>query len=95
MCFVWLSEETATFALYVDNIFVFYNRNGEFTARYELSPYIKQIRFAIKELMYCSWVSTQWQCSVRFLKSAMVSLCLQANVEMIPKFPSSCYMPLM
>jgi hypothetical protein len=28
----------------------FLNRNGEFTARYTLSPYIKQIRFVFKGL---------------------------------------------
>jgi hypothetical protein len=30
----------------------FLNRNGEFTARYALSPYIKQIRFVFKGLTY-------------------------------------------
>ena len=28
-------------------------------------------------------------------KFFLVSLCLQANAEMVPKFPSCCYMPLM
>jgi len=38
---VWISEQTATFALCNINRFVLYNRSGEFTARYGLSPYIK------------------------------------------------------
>jgi hypothetical protein len=46
MCFVRISEQTATFAFCLG----FYNRRGEFTARYALSPYIKQIRFVFKGL---------------------------------------------
>ena len=28
-CFVWISEQTATFALYIINWFGFYNRGGK------------------------------------------------------------------
>jgi hypothetical protein len=42
MCFVWISEQTATFALHSTSRLVLYNRSGVFTARYALGPYIKQ-----------------------------------------------------
>jgi hypothetical protein len=39
MCFVWISEQTAIISVYSINWLVFYNRDGEFTARYELWAY--------------------------------------------------------
>ena len=51
LCFVWLSEQTVTFALYMINRLVFYNRSGVFTARYALSPYIKKTSLFLKGLM--------------------------------------------
>jgi hypothetical protein len=51
MCFVRMSKQTATFVLYSINRLVLYNRNGLFTARYALSPYVKQIRFVFKGLI--------------------------------------------
>ena len=44
MCFVRISEQTATFALHNISRLVLYNRGGVFTARYVLSPYIKLTR---------------------------------------------------
>ena len=51
MHFVWISEQTATFALYSINRLVLYNyRWRVFTARYELNPYIKQIHLVFNPL---------------------------------------------
>jgi hypothetical protein len=47
--FVWLSEQTVTFALYIFNILVFITE--VFTARYGLCPYIAQIRLVVDGLM--------------------------------------------
>jgi hypothetical protein len=57
MCFVRISEQTATCALCSVNRLALYNRSGVFTARYALSPYIKQIRFVFKGLIYSSCFS--------------------------------------
>jgi hypothetical protein len=50
MCFVRISEQTATFALHNIKRLVFKSTCRVFTARYAISPYIKQIRFFFKEL---------------------------------------------
>jgi hypothetical protein len=50
MCCVWISDKTATFALYTIKRLVLYNRGGEFTARYALSTYIKETVFVFKVL---------------------------------------------
>jgi len=49
MSFVWLSEETVPFPLYIVNRLVFFNNRSEvFTARYDLSLYITRVRFVLK-----------------------------------------------
>ena len=50
MCFVRISEQTATFALHSISRMVLYNRGGVFTARYALSPYIKLTRLVLRGL---------------------------------------------
>jgi len=41
MCFVWISEQTANFALYTINRLISIREMESLTARYALSPYIK------------------------------------------------------
>ena len=44
MHFILISEQTATFAVYdINNWFYIIEVESFFTARYELSPYIKQV----------------------------------------------------
>ena len=50
MCFVWISEQTATFALCMSNRWVFII--DVFIARYGLSPYITQIHFVLEGLKF-------------------------------------------
>ena len=53
MHFVWISEQTATFALYSINRLVLYNyRWRVFTARYELRTYITQTHFVFEGLCF-------------------------------------------
>jgi hypothetical protein len=51
MCLVWISQQTATFALHSISRLVLYNRGGVFTARYALSPYKKLARLIFKRLI--------------------------------------------
>jgi hypothetical protein len=51
MCFVWISEQTATFVLNNINRLILYNRGGVFTTRYALNPYIKQTESIFKGLI--------------------------------------------
>ena len=51
MCFVWISQQTATGALHNISRLVSYNRGGRvFTTRYALSPYIKLELLVFKRL---------------------------------------------
>jgi hypothetical protein len=52
VCCVWISEQTANFALHNIKKIDIYKRGGVFTARYAQSPYTLQIRFVFKRLMY-------------------------------------------
>jgi hypothetical protein len=52
MCLVWISQETAAFVLHKISRLVLYNRGGVFTARYALSPYIKQTRLVFRGLRH-------------------------------------------
>jgi hypothetical protein len=51
MCFVLISEQTATFALKTLRDWFLQPKWRVFTARYALRPYIKQIRFVFKRLI--------------------------------------------
>jgi hypothetical protein len=50
MCFIRISEQTATFALYDINRVVLYNRSGECLLRGTYSVHIKQTHFICKGL---------------------------------------------
>jgi hypothetical protein len=51
MSFVWISEQTVTFALHIINrLFFITDVCRVFRARYGLSPYITQICFVFKGL---------------------------------------------
>jgi len=48
LCFVRIAQQTSNFTLHNISRLVLYNRSGEFTARYALSPCIKQTRLVYK-----------------------------------------------
>ena len=53
MCFVWLSEETATFALYIINRLAFITEVDSVYCAVRMTPYITQIRLVLKGLSIC------------------------------------------
>jgi hypothetical protein len=56
MCFVWISEQTATFALYNIKRLFLKPRIRLFTERYGLSPCTQDTRFVFKGLIYVCFI---------------------------------------
>jgi len=50
MCYVWISEQTVTFALFSIYELILYNHGGEHTVWYTPSLYVKQTQFIFKGL---------------------------------------------
>ena len=63
-------------------------RVGECNSLIDIHCTVKDCKTPVELVNSC----TGWPSRHRFF---LVSLCLQANVEMVPKFPSCYYMPLM